>query len=847
MLNRIDHDSPIRTEAEFDQALLQCFRAKNSMANVHGYSPEQAVLGKMSKLPGSLTSDQDLESHQLASEDHPAARRFQEHLNLRTRARQAFLEADNASALRRAVLRKSRRDIQPWQVGQLCMYWDKHRAPNMIEKGRWCGPAQVVLHESRSIVWITHLNRLLRCARENLRPVSMREFSRRPQATALENDERIAQMARQLERNLRERVGMFQFHDLSDPVAPPPEVEEQPEEEPRRTSETSTESRSIGIQDPSEAEVEAHEIPVPETPKEAHEVPVPDHGSDLDINDQESVREPNDVGEVDEGESSNGVATVSHTGVVYNAEMIEGCGGPVCFWGDESGLWDPHFAANNQGMVDESVFTLELEMPMQRFHRYCKDPVLHEAYIVDAAKKAKSEVQFSSLNSEDKERFRQAKAKELRCWIETSAVEKIMRHIEQIMTSRWILTWKPDESHPSGRKAKARLVVRGFQDPDLDTVQTDSPTLTRDGRMVLLQAVSSKGWEVQSFDITTAFLRGRSDGRELAMDPVPEFREILKLHPDEVCLLKGNAYGRVDAPLLFYKEFRKQLEAVGFVAHPLDNCLYLLRDPRDPKKLDGILGTHVDDGIGGGNQRFEAALDKLQQKLPFGSRERRRFVFTGLLIEQLPDNSIRVSQEDYVHKIEPIDVIKGRRSDLNAAATPTEKRALRAVGGSLQYAAVNSRPDIATRVASIMKSTKDPRVRDLLEANKFLNEAKQHAATSVVVRPIPEADLTFASFGDASFASEAQLSAQQGMFIMACTDSLARNQTTEFSPLSWSSKQISRVVRSTLSAEAYSMSRSLDKLNWIRIMWGIILDAQFQWRQPEVSLKTMRKALKEFV
>ena len=443
MLNRIDHGSPIRTEAEFDQALLQCFRAKNSMANVHGYSPEQAVLGKMSKLPGSLTSDQDLESHQLASEDHPAARRFQEHLNLRTRARQAFLEADNASALRRAVLRKSRRDIQPWQVGQLCMYWDKHRAPNMIEKGRWCGPAQVVLHESRSIVWITHLNRLLRCARENLRPVSMREFSRRPQATALENDERIAQMARQLERNLRERVGMFQFHDLSDPVAPPPEVEEQPEEEPRRTSETSTESRSIGIQDPSEAEVEAHEIPVPETPKEAHEVPVPDHGSDLDINDQESVREPNDVGEVDEGESSNRVATVSHTDVVYNAEMIEGCGGPVCFWGDESGLWDPHFAANNQGMADESVFTLELEMPMQRFHRYCKDPVLHEAYIVDAAKKAKSEVQFSSLNSEDKERFRQAKAKELRCWIETSAVEKIMRHRlhrEQIMTSRWILT-----------------------------------------------------------------------------------------------------------------------------------------------------------------------------------------------------------------------------------------------------------------------------------------------------------------------------------------------------------------------------------------------------------------------
>ena len=77
---------------------------------------------------------------------------------------------------------------------------------------------------------------------------------------------------------------------------------------------------------------------------------------------------------------------------------------------------------------------------------------------------------------------------------------------------------------------------------------------------------------------------------------------------DEVLLLEGNAYGRVDAPLLFYKEFRRQLEKVGFEAHPLDNCLFLLRNKTNPEVLDGILGTHVDDGIGGGNHHYENAL-----------------------------------------------------------------------------------------------------------------------------------------------------------------------------------------------------------------------------------------------
>ena len=98
-------------------------------------------------------------------------------------------------------------------------------------------------------------------------------------------------------------------------------------------------------------------------------------------------------------------------------------------------------------------------------------------------------------------------------------------------------------------------------------------------------------------------------------------------------------------------------------------------------------------------------------------------------------------------------------------------------------------------------------------------------------------DVGFASFGDASFASAKQLTAQQELFIMACTPKMARNGTTEFSPIVWHSKQIGRVVRSTLSAQAYAMSSSLDKLTWIRCMWGYIKRPSFAWHKPETVLK----------
>lgn len=233
------------------------------------------------------------------------------------------------------------------------------------------------------------------------------------------------------------------------------------------------------------------------------------------------------------------------------------------------------------------------------------------------------------------------------------------------------------------------------------------------------------------------------------MYPVPELQQMLGLKPNEVCLLKGNAYGRVDAPILFYKEFRRTLEAAGFEAHPLDACLFMLRNKHNPCKLEGVLGTHVDDGIGGGTETFEKALEKIQKHLPFGQKEYKRFRFTGLDIEQYPDYSSKISQGEYIQKIDPIDIPKPRRKDEESSVTPTEIQQLRALCGSLQYAAVHSRPDLTAKIAFLQKRIPKATVSDLMEGNKILREAKNTSETSIIAQPIPVDKVTFASFGAA--------------------------------------------------------------------------------------------------
>ena len=109
-----------------------------------------------------------------------------------------------------------------------------------------------------------------------------------------------------------------------------------------------------------------------------------------------------------------------------------------------------------------------------------------------------------------------------------------------------------------------------------------------------------------------------------------------------------------------------------------------------------MIRFHVDDGLFCANKRFLEKIDELEQKFPFGSLKKRDFVLTGLHVQQKADYSIRVEQTQYVKDIAPIT--PSRRRELEHEVTEEERHALRAVIGSLQYAAINARPDMCSRL-----------------------------------------------------------------------------------------------------------------------------------------------------
>ena len=472
-------------------------------------------------------------------------------------------------------------------------------------------------------------------------------------------------------------------------------------------------------------------------------------------------------------------------------------------------------------------------------------------FLATAAKRQRSEVRMVELSSAEKREFQQAKDNEVQNWLKTETVSKILRDKipkEQILKCRWILTWKPldqedQEKLKKTHKAKARLVILGYLDPHIDQLPRDSPTLGRHSKMLMLQLISSMNWELQSFDIKAAFLQGKPQtDRVLGMEPTSEMIEALGMKTNEVCKLEKGAYGLIDAPYMWYKAILEELTRLGFEQSPFDPCVFMLREPKTGKP-EGVLGLHVDDGLCGGNARFQGVIRELEKKYPFGSKRVQQFVFTGIDMHQHANKSISLSQSKYVREINPIAIDPSRKKDPLQEVTTKERQDLRALIGSLQYASVHTRPDISSRLSHLQSAINKATVETLMMANQTLHIAKKHHDVEIKIQPIPLEALRFLAFSDASFASANNPSSHTGCMIMCTHADICKNVTCPVSPMVWGCKKIQRVVTSTLAAETVSLHTVLDQLSWVKLCWAWMLNPKTEWRKPTETLKQLPSAV----
>ena len=114
---------------------------------------------------------------------------------------------------------------------------------------------------------------------------------------------------------------------------------------------------------------------------------------------------------------------------------------------------------------------------------------------------------------------------------------------KDVVETRWVLTWKDLDGK---RTVKARLVARGFQDPDLadGLVDTSSCVSQRFSHLQVISLSALKKWKLWSLDIKNACLQADPFPRAVYLQAP---REWCPRNPCRVWRLNAPAYGLNDA------------------------------------------------------------------------------------------------------------------------------------------------------------------------------------------------------------------------------------------------------------------------------------------------------------
>ena len=131
-----------------------------------------------------------------------------------------------------------------------------------------------------------------------------------------------------------------------------------------------------------------------------------------------------------------------------------------------------------------------------------------------------------------------------------------------------------------------------------------------------MQFVASHKYRLISGDIKTALLSGDEDVRNIFISPPDDVRQMLHVDHETVLRLRKAVCGLVNAPKKWWDGLKKSLIQHGFTSCVLDPCAFVLRKSG---RIHGVLGMHVDDVIGGGDETFDRIMTAVRKEFDFGA------------------------------------------------------------------------------------------------------------------------------------------------------------------------------------------------------------------------------------
>ncbi|EXU94526.1 reverse transcriptase domain protein [Metarhizium robertsii] len=279
---------------------------------------------------------------------------------------------------------------------------------------------------------------------------------------------------------------------------------------------------------------------------------------------------------------------------------------------------------------------------------------------------------------------------------------------QRILSCMWVFTYKTDK-HGHLQKCKARLVVCGNQQ-EKNALPTRATTLASMSFRALMAIAAEHDLELEQMDAVNAFVNCELD-EVVYMRMPPGYEKY-----GRVLRLKKALYGLRRSPLLWQKELTKSLQELGFQPVPQEPCIMT--------KGSVMVFFFVDDII----WAYRKADEEIAKEAIEGLKLRYKMTqlgepkwFLGIhILRNRRNRTIWLTQDAYIDKVAhkfsvqlegKVPATPMGLEELLKSETQATKKSIEVYQqkvGSILFAAISTRPDIAFAVSRLARHNLNP-------------------------------------------------------------------------------------------------------------------------------------------
>ena len=288
---------------------------------------------------------------------------------------------------------------------------------------------------------------------------------------------------------------------------------------------------------------------------------------------------------------------------------------------------------------------------------------------------------------------------------------------------------------------------------------TASPTVSTESVMIAAAIDAKENRDVVTLDIPNAFIQTEYEGEDLYMkvrgmlaellvSVDPNLYEPFVIYENEqpVLYLKvlKAIYGTLQAALLYYKKWRKDLEEIGYVVNSYDPCVAnkIINGHQHTVRwhVDDVMASHVDSEV---NDEFVKWVKSKYEDLEIGEVKVKRgkeHEYLAMDFDYKKPGVVKIKMQKYIEKMldefeynDEIGMATARSPaadhlfEVNEEATKLDKskaETFHTMVAKALFVCMRARPDITLTVAFLCTRVKAPDEDDwkkLIRLLKYLN------------------------------------------------------------------------------------------------------------------------------